>query len=67
MLDKLNKIASMVADAIASSPPSAKKKKLANAEPEHDDGMEHDEFAEDRAEKTQKAVRKNLGGEKEPY
>lgn len=64
MLDKLNKIAAMLEEAISSHPDSPKKKKMAKADP--DDGMEHDEFSEERAQNTQKAIRKNLGGEKEP-
>jgi hypothetical protein len=62
MLDKLNQIANMVAEAIAAHPDNKKKDEEADIEPDADDAQDGD----DKAAKTQKSVRKAMGGQKEP-
>lgn len=60
MLSKLNKIASMVADAISSHPPEKKKAPKKLEKP--DDGMEHEEL--DSAVLAEQSINKAMKMEK---
>jgi hypothetical protein len=67
MLDKLNQIAAMLEEAIASHPDSKKKKKPDEESPLEEASESPDaEAAEDKAARAQKSVRKSMGGAKEP-
>jgi hypothetical protein len=66
-LEKLNQIAKMVEEAIASHPDSSKKPSPLEGSPEEEKTESpSDEAAEDGPARAQKSMRKNFGGQKEP-